>query len=111
MADLLSAGLCILGMTVVMLSYMDNVSLIHQKTEVGQVARKYILRMETVGYLTASDETALQQELTSLGVTEIDLEGTTLHEMSYGSPITLEISGKLKGEYAFEEKRVSTAKN
>lgn len=111
MADLLSAGLCILGMTVVMLSYMDNVSLIHQKTEVSQVARKYILRMETVGYLTASDETALQQELTSLGVTEIDLEGTTLHEMSYGSPITLEISGKLKGEYAFEEKRVSTAKN
>lgn len=111
MADLLSAGLCILGMTVVMLSYMENVSLIHQKTEVGQVARKYILRMETVGYLTASDETALQQELTSLGVTEIDLDGTTLHEMSYGSPITLEISGKLKGEYAFEEKRVSTAKN
>lgn len=111
MADLLSAGLCILAMTVVMLSYMDNVSLLHQKAEVGQVARKYILRMETVGYLTPSDRTALQQELTSLGVTEIDLEGTTLHEMSYGSPITLEIGGKLKGEYAFEEKRVSTAKN
>lgn len=111
MADLLSAGLCILAMTVVMLSYMDNVSLLHQKAEVGQVARKYILRMETVGYLTPSDRTALQQELTSLGVTEIDLEGTTLYEMSYGSPITLEIGGKLKGEYAFEEKRVSTAKN
>ncbi len=110
-ADMMSAGICILAMTVVMLAYMDNVSLIHQKTEVGQLTRKYILRMETVGYLTPSDRTALQQELTSLGVTEISLEGTTLHEMSYGSPIALKISGRLKGEYAFEEQRVSTAKN
>lgn len=110
-ADIMSAGICILAMTVVMLAYMDNVSLIHQKTEVSQLARKYILRMETVGYLTASDQTALRQELSSLGVTEIDLEGTTLNAMSYGSPIALEISGKLKGEYVFEEKRVSTAKN
>ncbi len=104
-------GICILAMTVVMLSYMKNVSLLQQKTEVGQLARKYILRMETVGYLQPDDKNALWQELDTMGVTEINLEGTTMHVAAYGSPITLCICGKLEGNYAFEEKRVSTAKN
>lgn len=110
-SNIIVAGFCILAMTVVMFSYMESVSLIQQKTEISQLARKYILRMETVGYLTAVDRTSLFQELDSAGVTEINLGGTTLSEASYGSPIALCISGKLKGEYAFEEKRVSTAKN
>lgn len=110
-ADLMVTGLCILAMTVVMLSYMENVALIHQKARVSQLARKYILRMETVGYLTASDKVTLCQELDGMGVTEINLDGSTVNEVSYGAPITLHINGRLEGTYAFEEKRVSTAKN
>lgn len=110
-ADIMASGICILAMTVVMLAYMDSVALFHQKTEAGQIARKYILRMETVGYLTAQDHTALLQELNTIGITEISLEGSTMYKVSYGYPITLHIIGKLKGEYPFEEKRVSTAKN
>lgn len=109
--DLMTTGICILGMTVVMMAYMESVSLIHQKTEVSQLARKYILRMETVGYLTASDKTTLCQELELAGVTEINLEGTTVNEVNYGMPIALDIKGRLEGKHAFEEKRVSTAKN
>ena len=109
--DLMITGICILAMTVVMLAYLESVSLIHQKTEVGQLARKYILRMETVGYLTASDRTGLCQELELVGVTGIQLEGTTLNEVNYGEPISLFIKGQLEGKYDFEEKRVSTAKN
>lgn len=111
MGDLLFSGICILAMTVVMLSYLENVALIHQKEEVGQLARKYILRMETVGYLTTSDKTALCQELETMGVTGINLEGTTVNAVSYGAPIVLYIDGMLEGKYAFKEKRVSTAKN
>ncbi len=110
-SSLMVAGICILAMTVVMLSYMESVSLIQQKTEVSQLARKYILRMETVGYLTDEDSTALLQELQGMGVKEVSLSGTTLSGVSYGMPITLQISGKLKGEFVFEEKRTSTAKN
>lgn len=110
-ANLMAVGICVLAMTVVMLAYLESVALLHQKTEVGQLARKYILRMETVGYLTAGDQTALCQELAELGVTELSLEGTTLHGVPYGTPISLYINGKLEGKYAFEEKRVSTAKN
>lgn len=109
--DFMISGLCILGMTLVMLSYLESVSLLQQKAEISQLARKYILRMETVGYLTAEDQTTLLQELDTMGVTEISLEGTTLNQLSYGTPITLVIGGRLEGKYAFEERRGFTAKN
>jgi len=104
-------GLCILAMTVVMLAYMDNVQLIQQKMEVSQLARQYILRMETVGYLTPPDRTVLTSQLQEIGVSEIDYEGTTMSAVGYGEAVVLQIKGKLREEYDFTEKRVSTAKN
>lgn len=109
--DILTTGLCILAMTVVVIAYMDSVELVQQKLEAGQLARKYILRMETVGCLIGEDRTALTQELADIGITDIDYTGTTMGEVGFGAPVTLNIRGKLKGEYAFEEHRVSTAKN
>lgn len=109
--DIMSAGICMLAMTVLMLSYMDNVRLIHRKTEVSQIARQYILRMETVGYLTEEDRIRLGRELEAAGVTELELAGTTLSPVTYGDIITLEIRGRLEGEYDLAEKRISTAKN
>lgn len=109
--DIMAAGICMLAMTALMLSYMDNVRLIHQKTEVSQIARQYILKMETVGCLEEADRIRLSRELDSVGVTELELAGTTMSPVTYGDIITLEIRGKLGGEYDFEEKRVSTAKH
>lgn len=109
--DFMITGFCMLAMTVVVLSYMDNVRLIQQKTSVSQLARKYILEMETVGYLTQQSQKMLTGELEVLGVTEIHYEGTTDVPVGYGEPITLLIQGKLEGEYAFTEQRVSTSKS
>lgn len=109
-ADILTVGIFILAMAIVMLSFMNNMALIQQKAEVGQLARKYILRMETMGGLREADRAALEQELQEQGVTEIQLEGTNYGEAGYGEPIALEIRGKLGGSYDFLEKRVSTAK-
>ena len=109
--DIMSAGICMLAMTVLMLYYMDNVWLIHQKTAVSQIARQYILKMETVGYLAEEDRIRLGQELEVAGVTELELTGTTMSPVAYGDIITLEIKGRLEGEYDFEEKRISTAKH
>ncbi|MDE6924875.1 MAG: hypothetical protein K2P59_06375 [Acetatifactor sp.] len=109
--DIMAAGICMLAMTVLMLSYLANVRLIHQKTEVSQIARQYILKMETVGYLTEEDRIRLGRELEVVGVTELELTGTTMTPVTYGDIITLEIRGRLEGEYDFEEKRISTAKN
>lgn len=109
--DIMITGFCLLAMTVLVLSYTDNVQLIQQKTEVSQLARKYILKMEAVGYLTPADKTSLTTELQVLGVTDISYEGTTVNAVYYGEPIALQIEGKLRDKYDFTEKRVSTAKN
>ena len=109
--DLLSVLLCILAMTIVMTTFLNLVQLVNQKTMVGQLARNYVLRMETVGYLKPEDEAALRQELEGIGVSGITLEGTTRAPVTYGAEITLYVAGKIGGEYAFEEKRVSTAKH
>lgn len=110
-SELLGTGLCILAMTTLMMFYMGSVELMQQKSTVSQLARKYILRMETVGFLTQQDEQILCRELTDAGVTEIDLSGSTASRVSYGEPITLCIEGKLKEKYEFKEQRMSTAKN
>ena len=49
--ELLTMGMCVLALTVVMLNYLQNVQLLQAKENVGQLARAYLLKMETVGYL------------------------------------------------------------
>ena len=110
-ADLMAAGLCMLAMMAVILSYMGNVRMIDQREQVSQIARKYILKMETQGVLTDADRTALTAELELAGVTDLRLDGTTLAPVTYGEPVVLIIRGKLGDGYEFEEKKVSTAKH
>ena len=97
--EILTMGLCILALTAVMISYMENVQLIAKKAEVGQLARCYLLKMETVGYLAAQDQTQLTAEL------------ETLNPAGYGNDVVLQIHGRLGETYEIYEKRVSTAKN
>lgn len=111
MADFMAAGLCMLAMTAVMISFMGNVGLVRQREQISQIARKYILRMETRGELTDGDRTALLLELEQAGATGVQLEGTTLEPVGYGETVVLIIRGKLGEEYAFEEKKVSAAKH
>ncbi len=108
--ELLAAGLCIVAMTVLMFSYLNFVKVFQQKEHVGQIARKYILRMETVGMLNGDDEGKLMDELAEIGVKNVNLQGTTTWQVSYGEEIVLQIRGTLEEGYDFSEKRVSTAK-
>ena len=109
--DLLSVGLCILAMLAVMMAFMDCAGLVHKKTMISQLARSYILRMETEGYLTQMQEVELRNQLAAQGVKNVDLSGTTKEPVGYGAEIILRISGKIGDGYIVEEKRVSTAKN
>lgn len=126
--DLLSVGITIIAMSIIMMAYLNSIQLVHTKSEVSQLARKYILRMETVGCLTVTDKMKLLQELQDLGITDVDLNGSTMNEVAYGSPIYLYIHGVVHGRemkmgnglfsiffsekgYNFREVRMSTAKN
>lgn len=66
---------------------------ISDKWGMRQVAREYILIMETEGYLSAADQVSLQAELESYGLYNISLSGTTTSEVNYGDRIYLCISG------------------
>ena len=109
--NLAATGICILAMAALMFNFMDHVSLIMQKMEVNQIARKYILRMEIAGMLDDEDRAELCVELAAAGVTDLRLDGTTFVQAGYGEPIVLQLQGILKEDYAFTEKRVSTAKH
>ena len=76
--ELLTMGMCVLALTVVMLNYLQNVQLLQAKENVGQLARAYLLKMETVGYLEPAEQAHLTAELETAGLTEIDYEGSTL---------------------------------
>ena len=108
--DYLATGICMLFLTILVVSFLNHVSLIESKQEINQIARKYILKMETVGGIDESDKTELLQELQKAGATEISLEGSSEGGSGYGETIVLQVRGRLKGGYEFCEKRVSTAK-
>ena len=125
--DILSVGICILALSIIMMAYLNIMQLVNTKEDISQLARQYILRMETIGYLTSSDRTSLIHDLTELGMETINLEGTTTTDVGYGNPVVIIIKGNIKmdsvtgsslfqfifSEQAFEivEKRMSTAKN
>ena len=66
---------------------------VSDKWGMRQVAREYMLIMETEGYLNATDQAALKAELESYGLYNISFSGTTTREVDYGERIYLSISG------------------
>lgn len=66
---------------------------VSDKWGMRQVAREYMLIMETEGYLNATDQATLKAELESYGLYNINFSGTTTREVDYGKRIYLCISG------------------
>lgn len=68
---------------------------IDNKEQVDTVARKYLLKMETEGYLSSSNEALLKEELSNLGVKSVSLTGTTKSKVGYGNEIRIKVTGQL----------------
>ena len=126
--NIVTSMICVLTMTIMVISYFGCAGLLERKAAISQIARKYILRMETVGYLTENDCQTMAAELSKIGAVELDFTGSTLSEVTYGAEIVLMIRGKLEGDrmipgkklletefgamlYEFTETKKSTAKN
>jgi hypothetical protein len=126
--DWMGSLLLVLAITLLVLAYMNFMAVFNIKEDVKQLSREYMLRVETVGYLTPQDEAALTADLQALGVTGISLSGTTRGTPAgYGNRVSLVISCSIPGDVlnmhgdlfraAFESKswpvkvtRLSTAK-
>ncbi len=61
----------------------------------NSIARNYIIQMEIDGYLKPENEVIMIEELSKLGLNEIDLSGTTLSKVDYGNFVYLNIKGKI----------------
>ena len=126
--DFLSVCICILAMSIVVTAYFYCSDLLLRKGQVSQVARCYILKMETLGCLTESDKNQMLAELQNIGLQGIDLTGSTMNPVEYGDSVILHIRGKIQGrmwgenhdlfrsiftvrEVPVEETRMSTAKH
>lgn len=126
--DFLSVCICILAMSIVVTAYFYCSDLLLRKGQVSQVARCYILKMETVGCLTEGDKNRMLAELQNIGLRGIDLTGSTMNPVEYGDSVILHIRGKIQGkmwgenhdlfrsiftirEVPVEETRISTAKH
>lgn len=66
--------------------------------DLDRLGRKYMLHMETDGYLTAGNKNELISSLESIGVKNISLAGTTMQSVEYGSEINLMISCHVETE-------------
>lgn len=126
--DFLTILLTIMAMSIVVTVYLECTGLLMKKLEVSQISRKYILKMETEGYLTEGTENELLSELHRAGVCSVDISGTTVTPVAYGDTIVLKIRGTVEGRiigtgdeiwskglasgiFAVEEEKMSTAKN
>lgn len=72
---------------------MISASNIDRSSDIQQVARVYLLRMETDGCLTEENRGLLVAELEKLDMEQIDLTGTTFTDVGYGNQIRLVIRG------------------
>lgn len=108
--DVMPMCIFVICIAFVMISFANCVRLINVKASVSQVARQYILRMETYGYLTENDKEALMKNLSDTGLTGVSLAGTDTSEVGYGNEIKLYIDGFTEDGYEIREFRTSTAK-
>ena len=126
--DFLTVGIALLAISILVMVSFNSMGLMLRKMEVSQVARKYILVMETKGCLTEDIRQQMLNELDGIGLKEIDISGTTTQPVEYGNTIVLQIRGRIGGneleiednmwsagfrvqKFYVEEKRMSTAKN
>ena len=126
--DFLTILLTIMAMSILVMVYLECTNLMMKKLEISQISRKYILKMETEGYLTESAKNSLLAELQQAGVRCVDISGTTVMPVMYGDAIILRIRGNVEGRivgteeelwrngfvsgiFAVEEEKMSTAKN
>ena len=89
----LPAIIVIVLLAVLWTGSMISASNIDRSTDIQQVARTYLLKMETDGYLTEENRNLLLSDLTALDMEQIDLTGTTFSDVGYGNRIDLVIRG------------------
>ncbi len=95
-SDMIPVLITIIITGVMALCYISWISMFETKEHIDSIAREYVLKMGTVGYLTLQDRALLLQELQAQNLENISLQGTTENKVESGETVTLKISGYYK---------------
>lgn len=87
--------LTIVALAVMLVFFTGWMANLSARDHVYQLSRRYILQMETEGFLNSTLESSLRADLTDAGMSNISLSGTTTSEVEYGNVIFLRITGDL----------------
>lgn len=90
--DFIAILIAILAGIIIMLAAIGFSGDGKKKTEIDDLGRTAILRMDDTGCLTAEMRNDLTAALTELGCRNIDYSGTTMLPADYGSPIYLKVT-------------------
>ena len=122
--DILPSMIMVIAAVILITVFFGLYQILSLNEDVKQISRKYMLTMETMGYLDAASRTSLMQDLSDLQLT-----GSTMTDAGYGNAVYLQITCKLPIEqlnmdgndmlrFFFEDgtipirvRRMSTAKN
>lgn len=83
----------LIAMFILLMITIFSFSDMEKKTSIDEVGRNYILRMESTGFLTNSEEVNMINDLKKLGVKNISTAGSTKSKVGYGKEISLNASG------------------
>ena len=108
--DIMTTGIMLLAMAYLMIVFMDCIGILRTREDVSQTVRRFMLIAETKGCLEDSDLNELSQSLSDLGISDIDLTGTTTERAGFGNIVQIRVRGILDGKYEINEARASTAK-
>lgn len=95
-AKFLPLLIVIIVVAMITVQYAGYTKVLGKKDEISLTMRKYIIRMETNGYLTSEDKKAMTKELQDIGMTSLDFTGTTINEVKYGEIVYLKLKGELE---------------
>lgn len=87
--------LTIVALAVMLVFFTGWMANLSARDHVYQLSRRYILQMETEGFLSSTMESSLRADLADAGMSNISLSGTTTSEVEYGNVIFLRITGDL----------------
>lgn len=93
--------LCVVVVCVFTLLFISWIASIEHRQNLNQICRKYILQMESTGYLTAEQQASLISELKNAGMVTVDTHwneanGTTGKQVNYGEEVNLKVTGELE---------------
>jgi hypothetical protein len=83
---------------IVLITGINYVATVKDYAVANQISRKYILRMETVGYLRIEDSDCLLNEMEDAGFSNVNLVGSTNTKQAFGEDVILSISFLQRGK-------------